>query len=87
MELCIGRVAHATRGDSAHASAGTGGGRRGKRGCFGEAKGIGPKKKFRGWGKQRPKEVLLDVPSIMRRLIDPMGLRIRMSQSHIKKAS
>lgn len=25
MELCIGRVAHATRGDSAHASAGTGG--------------------------------------------------------------
>lgn len=41
MELCIGRVAHATRGDSAHASAGTGGGKKGQRGCIGEAKGLG----------------------------------------------
>lgn len=32
MEPCIGRVAHATRGDFAHASAGTGGGGGGKKG-------------------------------------------------------
>lgn len=57
-----------------------GGGRRGKRGCFGEAKGIASKKKNFGVGeKQRPKEVLLDVPS-MKGLIDQMGLRIRMSK-------
>ncbi len=39
------------------------------------------KKKFRGWGKQRPKEVLLDVLS-MGGLIDQMGLRIRISKSY-----
>lgn len=59
MELCIGRVAHATRGDSAHASAGTGGGRRGKRGCFGEAKGIRSKKEISGLGKATAKRGLI----------------------------
>lgn len=38
-------------------------------------------KKFRGWGKQPPKEVLLDVPS-MGGLIDQLGLRIRISKSY-----
>lgn len=38
-------------------------------------------KKFRGWGKQRPKEVLLDVLS-MGGLIDQMGLRIHISKSY-----
>lgn len=79
MELCIGRVAHATRGDSAHASAGTGGEKGQKRVFWRSERDSVQKKRFRGCGKQRPKEVLLDVPST-RGLIDQMGLRIRMSE-------
>lgn len=49
----------------AHASAGTGGGGlKGQKIVFWRSERERTKKKFRGWGKQRPKEVLLDVLSM-----------------------
>lgn len=62
-------------GETLHMQAREQGGK-GQKKVFGEANGKGPEKKIRGWGKQTPKEVLLDVPS-MGGLVDQMGLRIR----------
>lgn len=78
-ELCIGRVAHATRGTCRRGN--RGGGLKGQKIVFWRSERERTKKKFRGWGKQRPKEVLLDVLS-MGGLIDQMGLRIRISKSY-----